>query len=119
MKEETINGNKLIAKYMNKKVLEGDDYAKYVGCPENELYNMPPNNLFYHSDWSEIMPVIVKIIFDDYGSLTIRRPMFVLSTDNHTIVKRFKTNFTGGVESVPIEILWECIVDYLKLKSKI
>ena len=60
--QEIIEGNKLIAEFMNSSFLDKDDYAKQVNCPIDEMFNMPVCNCFYHSSWDWLMPVVQKCI---------------------------------------------------------
>ena len=59
---KTSEKNKVIANFMGQEILEGKKYAEFVGCPEDELENMPRNNLLYHRSWNWLIPVAQKII---------------------------------------------------------
>lgn len=63
---KTSEKNKVIANFMGQTILEGDTYATFVGCPEDELENMPRNNLLYHRSWTWLIPVAQKLINEYY-----------------------------------------------------
>lgn len=61
-KKEILEGNKLIAKFMDFEFLNKNDYAKQVHCPSEELDHMPDCNCYYHSSWDWLMPVLIKVV---------------------------------------------------------
>lgn len=106
--KEIIEGDVLIAIYMKFPLKSREEYAKEVGCPEEELINMPNSNCpQYSNSWDLLMPVIDEIFsseeyyrykrenesqFHD-GSIYIN-PKFILSTWEEVIdfVKWYNLN---------------------------
>lgn len=59
--QKIIDGNRVIAEFMGIKILTKKEYAKMTNCPIEEIINMPEQNVYYHSSWDWLMPVIDKI----------------------------------------------------------
>ena len=60
-KQEITDGNIIIADFMEVKISTKEEYAKMISCPTEEIINMPEQNVYYHSSWDWLMPVVEKI----------------------------------------------------------
>jgi hypothetical protein len=62
-REEILNGNKLIAEFLNVKPNNYGDYEMYgvvevIEDGENEQHFFRPQDMLFHSDWNWLMTVV-------------------------------------------------------------
>lgn len=79
MEKNIIEGNKLIAKFMNYDDIDCDKCKYNFDCNHLQCCLSPLEKdklLSYHSDWNWLMPVIEKIEGLKLGTITIDTPMF-------------------------------------------
>lgn len=92
--EQTEQGNRLIAEYMD---------GIYSKLPWLELKR-------YHSDWNALMPVVLKIMREGDGSIQIYLDGSVLSWGISKVI--------DATNPAPILAVWECVVQYIKNKKQ-
>lgn len=121
-KEEIIEGNKLIARFMSSKF--SSEYGYLIG---NEWFDL--KQLFYHSSWNQLMPVLEKIeslIDDGYKyDVVIGFKTYCGITRSKNMMrdtKRWESSHTVNEPdkiytwkpSTKIEGIWIAVVKFLK-----
>lgn len=114
MKQETIDGNRLIAEFMGAShVVDGDlMYNKesqfYCG-----LYACPVNQLLYNSSWDWLMPVVGKI--EEQGqSVSIFRGCCDIRFDKIKEGEEEPEPIESGGGQPKIVSVWQSVVRYIQ-----
>lgn len=104
MKEEkVIEGNRLIAEFLGHKFQKSGNFKHpYIQINTNIIFD---NELEYHSNWKELMPVVEKIV-DISGFINIddmeEKQYWVLN------------NLTSMRITAHIQWVWKAVVNYIK-----
>lgn len=106
--EQTEQGNRLIAEYMG---LEFSLFNAFIdGVDEGIKLFVKKDNVWllcnYHSDWNDLMPVVLKIMRETDGSIQIYLNGSVLSWGISKVI--------DATNPDPILAVWECVVQYIK-----
>lgn len=124
--EEIIEGNKLIAEFLRwvkstRKVDHGDEF-NYSWVNE-ECWLTPeghtPTNLYFHTCWEDLMPVVEKIcrlvIGDDitYVKYATPRTFGILDEETGQIMVRLNGHPLFKADTL-IESTWLSVVDFIK-----
>lgn len=94
--EQTEQNNRLIAEYMD---------GIYSKLPWLELKR-------YHSDWNALMPVVLKIMREDQGVISITPTRQNDISVSLSLINIIQPIYTGN--PAPILAVWECVVQYIK-----
>lgn len=105
----TIEGNKLIAEFMEYPILTKKEYGIFCGCPEEEWDNMPESNLFYHSSWDWLMPVVEKI-----GTIKPIELHFSVAPSCQIL----KAGIKHAWEETPFKNIWLSCVEFIEWYNK-
>ena len=96
MEEEIINGNELIAKYMNFTQKSYTPQSEKMWCDEKN--GLPVSELRFHTDWNWLIPVMKKISQkDDIYKAGVAS---IMSEYEYDILK-----------------IWESVVKHIKITS--
>lgn len=115
--EEIFEGNKIIADFMDYTIQTREVYASFVGCPEEELDNMPLSNLYYHS-WEWLMCVVEKIetirTHDHKGyiqsiSVIIDGRICTIETSGYT-----SGTISTCISESKLESTWKACIEFIK-----
>ncbi len=109
-KEEIIEGNKLIAEFMNWKEENISKDLTFYYCPKNIRYNP----LIWHSSWDWLMPVVEKIA--ETFDVSISSCGLWVTTISRKDVYDGEISSMGGLE--PIENTYTAIVRFLEWYNK-
>ena len=117
MKTETIEGNKLIADFMDVKI-GIDKFSWRIGCIEP----LRESHLNYHKEWGWLMPVIEKI---ENGlkwkySVDVGNNLYAINENKYCCVLHDAGNATClEVESASkIEAVWLAVVEFINWYNK-
>lgn len=133
MKQETIDGNRLIAEFMGFKKVQGKFYGGMKDDKENSTFpawsdtmniildsrnDIPEYGLRFHSSWDWLMPIWFKIQYwytREFGVLT---SVFEISNTGisikatHTSAFRYAWPITK--REVTIEDIYTAVVEFIK-----
>ena len=94
---EILEGNKLIAEFLNQKLPSNSDFDIYL----------------YHSSWDWLMPVVEKIE-------SLNHPVYI-NSNNCVIYEKVGRNhgwFIDNYADTKIEATWISCVEFIKITSK-
>lgn len=115
MKQETIEGNKLIAEFMGKKKSTGFG----LNFRFDTWYNgILLSDLKYHTSWDWLMPVVEKIVHEDSA--------FRMTIGNVAAICNFESQFEAKAKGEgkkysstnTIEAVWLAVVEFIKWKNQ-
>ena len=104
---KTIEGNKLIAEFLNIKVPNerGDKIEEEAIKNGNELWYI--DELKYHDSWDWLMPVVEKVESLGYWVNRINGDAWIV--DNNNIVVINNQMHHGGIEAT-----WLVVIEFIK-----
>lgn len=116
MTQEEINeGNKIIAEFMGAKPSKVDNDKRYLRFTEphagTDTYAFYPWNLFYHTSWDWLMPVVQKIN-SMTPELKLPRDLQAMKDRTHPFEKY--ADVLGLPVSSPINEVYKAIVQFIK-----
>lgn len=114
MKQEIIEGNKLIAEFMGLPKVEGYENVYRINDGKPNWYSTEPK---YNESWDWIMPVVDKIkelkhpiyLYQSHIQSTVE--IFEMKND-HYIIRESDTL------SKPIEVLFRALVNFIEIYNK-
>ena len=127
-REEIIESNKLIAKFMGAKYIYHPDYVStkhWFKFPERKS-EVRDNELRYHSSWDSLMPVVEKIEMSP-----VKRTEYIGGNSDYCNLKtiwsslskecyaKFQSEtddkiFSSASSENKIEAVWEAVIEFIK-----
>lgn len=109
MEAKIIEGNKMIAEFMNYEKYQFRDYTIYI-FEENNHRTMI--DLHYHSSWEWLMPVVMEIgNRAGYTLVMEENASYWCNEGQHDELPQF-----GGYSN--IENIWEAVIEFIKWHNK-
>jgi hypothetical protein len=119
-REEILNGNKLIAEFLNVKPNNYGDYEMYgvvevIEDGENNQHFFRPQDMLFHSSWDWFMPVVDKIesiIFDENNSYNV-----TIGSTNYCVIQDANGDTIEIVEdsgNTKLETVYKAVVEFIK-----
>jgi len=116
-KEEILDNNELIAKFLKLKSFEVGKTGKMAYIINKEDYGYKAIDLDYHKSWGKLMPVIEKI--ESISELSKNRKCnFHVTIEKHRCFIKWGIGYTicdiNDYNNSKISIVYEAVIEFIK-----